>query len=68
MKEAHCRMKESRDQKMFNIVQLEVKWLINETTYLSDIHLQYVQSCQNPNSDSYPNSGSGSREMLLWIK
>ncbi|EFN75982.1 Axin-related protein [Harpegnathos saltator] len=69
MKEADRRVKEGRaDQKVFDIVQLEVERLINETTYpnflQSDVYLQYVQSCQNPDSGGCPSSGS-SREMSL---
>jgi axin 1 len=70
MKEADRRVKEGRaDQKVFDIVQLEVERLINETTYpnflQSDVYLQYVQSCQNPDSGGCPSSGSGSREMSI---
>ncbi|XP_014473212.1 PREDICTED: axin isoform X2 [Dinoponera quadriceps] len=69
MKEADRRVKEGRaDQKVFDIVQLEVERLINETTYpnflQSEVYLQYVQSCQNPDSGGCPSSGS-SREMSL---
>ncbi|XP_020287994.1 axin isoform X2 [Pseudomyrmex gracilis] len=70
MKEADRRVKEGRtDQKVFDIVQLEVERLIKETTYpnflQSDLYLQYVQSCQNPDSGGCPSSGSGSREMSI---
>ncbi|XP_029671282.1 axin isoform X2 [Formica exsecta] len=70
MKEADRRVKEGRaDQKVFDIVQLEVERLINETTYpnffKSDVYLHYVQSCQNTNSGGCPSSSSGSREMSI---
>ncbi|CAL1686568.1 unnamed protein product [Lasius platythorax] len=70
MKEADRRVKEGRaDQKVFDIVQLEVERLINETTYpnflQSDVYLHYVQSCQNTDSGGCPSSGSGSREMSI---
>ncbi|XP_011330772.1 axin-1 isoform X2 [Ooceraea biroi] len=70
MKEADRRVKEGRaDQKVFDIVQLEVERLINETTYpnflQSDVYLQYVQSYQNPESGGCPSSSSGSREMSI---
>lgn len=70
MKEADRRVKEGRvDQKVFDIVQMEVERLINETTYpnffKSDVYLYYVQSCQNTNSGGCPSSGSGSREMSI---
>ncbi|XP_076223333.1 protein axin isoform X2 [Nomia melanderi] len=68
-KEANRRVKEGRaDEKVFDAVQLEVERLINETTYpnflRSDMYLQYVQSCQNPDSGGCPSSGS-SREMSV---
>ncbi|XP_015595328.1 axin isoform X2 [Cephus cinctus] len=68
-KEANRRVKEGRvDEKVFDAVQLEVERLINETTYSnflrSDMYLQYVQSCQNPDSGGCPSSGS-SREMSV---
>lgn len=68
-KEAIRRVKEGRaDEKVFDAVQLEVERLINETTYpnflRSDMYLQYVQSCQNPDSGGCPSSGS-SREMSV---
>lgn len=70
MKEADRRIKEGRaDHKVFDIVQLEVERMINETTYpnflQSDIYVQYVQSCQNPDSGGCPSSSSGSREMSI---
>ncbi|XP_050460335.1 axin isoform X2 [Cataglyphis hispanica] len=70
MKEADRRVKEGRaDQKVFDIVQLEVERIINETTYpnffKSDVYLHYVQSCQNTNSGGCPSSSSGSREMSI---
>ncbi|XP_071556453.1 axin isoform X3 [Temnothorax nylanderi] len=70
MKEADRRVKEGRaDHKVFDIVQLEVERLINETTYpnflQSDVYVQYVQSCQNPDSGGCPSSSSGSREMSI---
>ncbi|XP_012226982.1 axin isoform X2 [Linepithema humile] len=70
MKEADRRVKEGRtDQKVFDIVQLEVERLISETTYpnflQSDVYLQYVQSCQHQDSGGCPSSGSGSREMSI---
>ncbi|XP_036151413.1 axin isoform X2 [Monomorium pharaonis] len=70
MKEADRRVKEGRaDDKVFDIVQLEVERLINETTYpnflQSDVYVQYVQSCQNPDSGGCPSSSSGSREMSI---
>ncbi|XP_043523346.1 axin isoform X1 [Frieseomelitta varia] len=68
-KEANRRVKEGRaDEKVFDAVQLEVERLINETTYpnflRSDMYLQYVQSCQNPESGGCPSSGS-SRDMSV---
>ncbi|KAK9295388.1 hypothetical protein QLX08_010278 [Tetragonisca angustula] len=68
-KEANRRVKEGRaDEKVFDAVQLEVERLINETTYpnflRSDMYLQYVQSCQNPDSGGCPSSGS-SRDMSV---
>ncbi|XP_046143749.1 axin isoform X2 [Osmia bicornis bicornis] len=68
-KEANRRVKEGRaDERVFDGVQLEVERLINETTYpnflRSDMYLQYVQSCQNPDSGGCPSSGS-SREMSV---
>lgn len=68
-KEANRRVKEGRvDEKVFDAVQLEVERLINETTYpnflRSEMYLQYVQSCQNPDSGGCPSSGS-SREMSV---
>ncbi|KAL0131782.1 hypothetical protein PUN28_002969 [Cardiocondyla obscurior] len=71
MKEADRRIKEGRaDYKVFDIVQLEVERLINETTYpnflQSDVYVQYVQSCQNPDSGGCPSSSSGSREMSIF--
>ncbi|XP_034176194.1 protein axin isoform X2 [Osmia lignaria lignaria] len=68
-KEANRRVKEGRaDERVFDAVQLEVERLINETTYpnflRSDMYLQYVQSCQNPDSGGCPSSGS-SREMSV---
>ncbi|XP_018310915.1 axin isoform X2 [Mycetomoellerius zeteki] len=70
MKEADRRVKEGRaDHKVFDIVQLEVERLINETTYpnflQSDVYLQYIQSYQHPDSGGCPSSSSGSREMSL---
>ncbi|KYM98095.1 Axin-1 [Cyphomyrmex costatus] len=70
MKEADRRVKEGRtDHKVFDIVQLEVERLINETTYpnflQSDVYLQYIQSYQIPDSGDCPSSSSGSREMSL---
>ncbi|KAG7187893.1 hypothetical protein KM043_013862 [Ampulex compressa] len=68
-KEANRRVKEGRvDEKVFDAVQAAVGQLINETTYpnflRSDMYLQYVQSCQNPDSGGCPSSGS-SREMSV---
>ncbi|KAK0087338.1 hypothetical protein PV325_001223 [Microctonus aethiopoides] len=68
-KEATSRVKEGRaDEKVFDAVQLEVERLINETTYPnflhSEMYLQYVRACQNPDSAGYPSSSS-SREMSL---
>lgn len=68
-KEANRRVKEGRaDEKVFDAVQLEVERLINETTYpnflRSEMYLQHVQSCQNPDSGGCPSSGS-SREMSV---
>ncbi|XP_018343014.1 PREDICTED: axin isoform X3 [Trachymyrmex septentrionalis] len=70
MKEADRRVKEGRaDHKVFDIVQLEVERLINETTYpnflQSDVYLQYIQSYQILDSGGCPSSSSGSREMSL---
>lgn len=69
MKEANRRVKEGRaDQKVFDIVQVEVERQIERTTYpnflQSDVYLQYVQSYNNPDSGGCPSSGS-SREMSL---
>ncbi|XP_026668831.1 axin isoform X3 [Ceratina calcarata] len=69
-KEANRRVKEGRvDEKVFDAVQLEVERLINETTYpnflRSDMYLQYVQSCQNPDSGGCPSSSGSSREMSV---
>ncbi|XP_043479225.1 axin isoform X1 [Leptopilina heterotoma] len=68
-KEANRRVKEGLVDKMvFNVAQLQVEHLINETTYpnflRSDTYLQYVQSCQNPDPGGCPSPGS-SREMSL---
>ncbi|XP_066582059.1 axin-1-like isoform X2 [Prorops nasuta] len=62
-KEANRRIKEGRaDRKVFDAAQLEVERLINETTYpnflRSDMYLQYVQSCQNPELGGCPSSKS----------
>ncbi|XP_043278871.1 axin isoform X2 [Venturia canescens] len=68
-KEAHRRVMEGRaDDKVFEAVQTEVERVMAETTYpnflQSDMYLQYVQSCQNPDSGGCPSSSS-SREMSL---
>ncbi|CAK9799468.1 Axin1 [Anthophora quadrimaculata] len=68
-REANRRVKEGRaDEKVFDAVQLAVERLINETTYpnflQSTMYLDYVRSCQNPDSGGCPNSGS-SREMSV---
>lgn len=68
-KEANRRVKEGLvDKQVFNVAQLQVEHLINETTYpnflRSDTYLQYVQSCQNPDPGGCPSPGS-SREMSL---
>ncbi|KYN27270.1 PREDICTED: axin-1 isoform X2 [Trachymyrmex cornetzi] len=70
-KEADRRVNKERraDHKVFDIVQLEVERLINETTYpnflQSDIYLEYIQSYQNLDAGGCPSSSSGSREMSL---